>query len=89
VLEPKLDLDVVAFQPLPALDGAVKAHRPLREPDPEPRQERREQEPERDRVERFRTECARDDVGQQTEAEQRAAPTGQWSSQCRCRVSGV
>src|SRR5512133_1609011 len=66
VLEPELDVDVVAFEPLPGLDLAVEPHGPLREPDPEPREQRGEQESKGDRVERLRAKRARDDVGQET-----------------------
>src|SRR5205085_1515530 len=92
--DPKLDLDIVALEPPAGLDRAMETHRPLREPDPEPGEEQCEQEPERDRVERPRAERARDDVGQQTEAEQGAAPgrhtgTGVCSSASRTSSPAV
>src|SRR5262249_60731204 len=76
VLEPQLDVDIVAFVAVLGADLAVQAHRSLRQPHPEPGDQRRKEEPERNRVQRLGAERPRDDVGQETEAEQRAAPGG-------------
>src|SRR5213078_4821923 len=68
--------DVVALEPLVGADLPVQTHRATREPNPQPGESNREQQPQRDRIERLRAERPRGGVGQQTEGEQRAAAPG-------------
>src|SRR5205085_5082485 len=69
-------LAVVALEPFLSVEHAPQPHRPPRKPYPEPAGTDREQKPERNRIERQRAERACGDVGQQTEAEHRAASAG-------------